>query len=93
MSQISFRQRSTENGLIPYEQAGMSGDPRFRFLVPIYAPGKEPLPPGFTEDDRAAMAQVKKYETFASVAQESCLFKSAMSAVIGACIHRARVRN
>lgn len=53
-------------------------------MAPIFPAGAEPLPPGFTEEDRAAMMQQKKMETFMSSAMESCVTKSAMSGAMGA---------
>ena len=58
-------------------------DPRFRGLVPIYAPGKEPLPPGITEDDRATYMQAMKYQALAGAAMESCAAKATIAAVGG----------
>ncbi|KAG6850848.1 hypothetical protein H0H93_007466 [Arthromyces matolae] len=51
--------------------------------VPIYAPGKEPLPPGLTEDDRAAIEQQKKWEGLAASAMESCPGKTVLAAGAG----------
>lgn len=53
-------------------------------LAPVFPAGKEPLPPGMTEDDRANMLQVKKYQNYMSVGMESCLGKTAMAGVFGA---------
>lgn len=51
--------------------------------VPIWAPGKEPLPPGFTEEDRAAMMQQQKYANYAAMAMESCAVKTVMAGTMG----------
>lgn len=51
--------------------------------VPIWAPGKEPLPPGFTEEDRAQMEQTKKWEKFAGMAMESCATKTVLAGGAG----------
>ncbi|KAB5592772.1 Import inner membrane translocase subunit tim22 [Ceratobasidium theobromae] len=51
--------------------------------VPIYQPGKEPLPPGLTEDDRPQLMQQRKMENWMRMASESCAFKSALSGGIG----------
>ncbi|KAF7973047.1 hypothetical protein HWV62_16336 [Athelia sp. TMB] len=49
-------------------------------LPPLFASGKEPLPPGYTEDDRAAMLQAKKTQDFMTMAMESCVAKTVMAA-------------
>ena len=53
-------------------------------LAPLFPAGREPLPPGMTEDDRANMLQIKKYQDFMSGAMESCLGKTTMAGVFGA---------
>jgi import inner membrane translocase subunit TIM22 len=53
------------------------------FQVPIFAPGKEPLPPGLTEEDRAAYAQQQKYQRYMMMGMESCLVKSVMAGGAG----------
>lgn len=53
-------------------------------LAPLFATGKEPLPPGYTEDDRAAMLQAKKTQDFMTMAMESCVAKTAIAGVGGA---------
>ncbi|KZP10672.1 Tim17-domain-containing protein [Athelia psychrophila] len=52
-------------------------------LAPLFATGKEPLPPGYTEDDRAAMLQAKKTQDFMTMAMESCVAKTAIAGVGG----------
>ncbi|KAG8708537.1 Mitochondrial import inner membrane translocase subunit tim22 [Ceratobasidium sp. 394] len=51
--------------------------------VPIFPAGKEPLPPGLTEDDRPALEQQKKMEKFMRMASESCPFKTVLSGGVG----------
>lgn len=51
--------------------------------IPIWAPGKEPLPPGFTEEDRAAYLQQKKYQEYFTMGMESCIVKSVMAGGAG----------
>jgi hypothetical protein len=60
------------------------GFQRYPHQVPIYAPGKEPLPPGFTEEDRAVLQQTKKWEGYMTMAMESCALKTAMAGGAGA---------
>jgi len=60
------------------------GFQRHPHQVPIYAPGKEPLPPGFTEEDRAVLQQTKKWEGYAAMAMESCALKTVMAGGAGA---------
>ncbi|KAF5380352.1 hypothetical protein D9615_004691 [Tricholomella constricta] len=59
------------------------GSPSYPCAVPIYAPGKEPLPPGFTEEDRAAIQQTKKWEGYAAMAMESCAAKTVLAGGAG----------
>lgn len=53
-------------------------------VTPVFPADAEPLPPGWTEDDRAVMAQQRKMENYMSMAMESCVVKSAMSGGLGA---------
>jgi import inner membrane translocase subunit TIM22 len=53
-------------------------------LVPLFAAGKEPLPPGMTEEDRANMMQVKKYQGYMTAGMESCVGKTTMAGAAGA---------
>ena len=53
---------------------------RHKVLAPIFPAGMEPLPLGWTEEDRAAIAQQKKLERFMTMGGESCLFKTVVSA-------------
>ena len=55
----------------------------FPARVPIWAPGKEPLPPGLTEDDRAYYDQTKRWEGYTTMAMESCATKSALAGGFG----------
>lgn len=52
-------------------------------LCPIYLPGKEPLPPGTTDEDRANLAQIQYYSKLTSGFMESCPAKCALSGVAG----------
>jgi hypothetical protein len=52
-------------------------------LAPVFPAGKEPLPPGTTEEDRANMLQIKKYQDYMSTGMESCLGKSTIAGVFG----------
>jgi len=52
--------------------------------APIYAPGKEPLPPGFTEEDRAVIYQNIKFQRYASMVMESCAVKTVAAGTMGA---------
>lgn len=48
-------------------------------LPPLFPAGKEPLPPGFTEEDRAQMMQAKKTQEWMTFAMESCVAKTIMA--------------
>lgn len=51
--------------------------------VPIWAPGKEPLPPGLTEEERPIYEQSKRWESYTSMAMESCAVKSTLAGGVG----------
>lgn len=53
------------------------------FVAPIYLPGTEPLPPGMTEDDRAQLADLNKWNRWASMGMESCPVKCGLSGAAG----------
>ena len=48
-------------------------------VAPIFAKGKEPLPPGWTEEDRANMMEAKKYQDWMQAGMESCVAKTAIA--------------
>ncbi|KAF8317586.1 mitochondrial import inner membrane translocase subunit TIM22 [Clavulina sp. PMI_390] len=52
-------------------------------VAPVFPAGAEPLPPGWSEEDRVALTQQKKMEGYMSTAMESCVVKSAMSGAMG----------
>ncbi|KAF9485982.1 Tim17-domain-containing protein [Pholiota conissans] len=51
--------------------------------VPIWAPHKEPLPPGLTEEDRPYFEQSKRWEGYMSAAMESCPVKTVLAGGFG----------
>lgn len=51
--------------------------------VPIWPPGKEPLPPGLTEDDRPYYEQTKRWEGYTTMAMESCAVKTTLAGGAG----------
>ena len=53
-------------------------------VPPLFPAGKEPLPPGFTEDDRQVMLQNKRMQNFMQTGMESCIAKTVMAAGMGA---------
>lgn len=53
-------------------------------LAPIFLPGQEPLPPGYTEQDRANMREGRRYQDLMQQGMESCVAKSAMAGGMGA---------
>jgi mitochondrial import inner membrane translocase subunit TIM22 len=52
-------------------------------VAPVFPAGKEPLPPGMTEEDRANMLQAKKYQDYMTLGMESCLAKTTIAGVGG----------
>jgi hypothetical protein len=55
--------------------------------VPIYPPGKEPLPPGFTEGDRAILNEQMKYQRWMTLAMESCVAKTILAGGAGELVY------
>lgn len=53
------------------------------WTCPMFLPGKEPLPAGFTEDDRATLTQTQEWTHIMQAAMESCAFKCGMSGIAG----------
>ncbi|KAH9485508.1 Mitochondrial import inner membrane translocase subunit TIM22 [Psilocybe cubensis] len=51
--------------------------------VPIWAPHKEPLPPGFQEEDRPIYEQNKRWEGYMTSAMESCPVKTVLAGGAG----------
>ncbi|KAJ3505973.1 hypothetical protein NLJ89_g7132 [Agrocybe chaxingu] len=51
--------------------------------VPIWAPHKEPLPPGLTEEDRPLWEQNKRMEKYLGAAMESCPVKATLAGGAG----------
>lgn len=58
--------------------------PQEVLTTPLFTPENAPLPPGFTEADRAAILQQKKYERWMNMGAESCAFKTVLSGGGGA---------
>jgi len=56
---------------------------KWPYQAPIWAPGKEPLPPGFTEEDRAVLVQQLKYQNIMSMVMESCAAKTLIAGTVG----------
>lgn len=52
-------------------------------VAPMYAAGKEPLPPGVSEDDRQQLNDMMRWQKFGSEAMESCASKTVISGVLG----------
>ena len=52
-------------------------------VVPFFAAGKEPLPPGYTEEDRTNLMQAQKYQTMMQYGMESCVAKTAIAGIGG----------
>lgn len=63
--------------------------PTYPGQVPIYAAGKEPLPAGFTEEDRAQLQQMKRWEGYTAMAMESCVTKTFLAGGAGGFLYLA----
>lgn len=67
-------------------------------VAPVFPAGKEPLPPGWTEEDRTNMMQAKKYQNWMQMGMESCVAKTViagaggMSTTVISCAHKLEVR-
>ena len=57
-------------------------------VAPLFPAGREPLPLGLTEEDRAQLLQGQKYQTWMSSGAESCAAKTAIAGIGGECMHR-----
>lgn len=53
--------------------------PPVPWLAPVFAPGKEPLPPGWTEEDRKQIMEQKKYQDWMTMGMESCVAKTVIA--------------
>lgn len=56
---------------------------RFPGQMPIPYAGREPLPPGISEDERPQYEQMKKWEGYTRMAQESCITKTVLAGGMG----------
>ncbi|KAI0819772.1 mitochondrial import inner membrane translocase subunit TIM22 [Trametes gibbosa] len=45
-------------------------------VAPVFPAGKEPLPPGISDEERDAFLQAKKYQDYMTVGMESCVAKT-----------------
>ena len=52
-------------------------------VAPVFPAGKEPLPPGITEEERDNYMQARKYQNWMTMGMESCVVKSAIAGVGG----------
>lgn len=88
MPAINIQFSTSLHPLRPYTPTGMNspgqGLPTFPGQVPIWAPGREPLPPGFSEEDREQLAQMKKWEGYMAMGGESCITKTVLAGTLGA---------
>ncbi|KAI0343691.1 mitochondrial import inner membrane translocase subunit TIM22 [Trametopsis cervina] len=63
----------------------MSNNP-LPLVAPLFPVGKEPLPPGWTEEDRDNAMQAKKFQNLMQMGMESCVAKTAIAGVGGLAI-------
>ncbi|CDO78026.1 hypothetical protein BN946_scf184907.g16 [Trametes cinnabarina] len=52
-------------------------------VAPVFPAGREPLPPGVTEEEREAYQQAKKYQDMMSAGMESCVTKTVIAGAGG----------
>lgn len=55
----------------------------FPLVAPLYPAGREPLPPGMSEEDRKQLMQAKKYQSWMMMGMESCVAKTIMAGAGG----------
>ncbi|KAG1801110.1 mitochondrial import inner membrane translocase subunit TIM22 [Suillus variegatus] len=55
----------------------------FPLVAPMFPAGREPLPPGMTEEDRAQLLEAKKYQGWMAMGMESCAAKTVIAGVGG----------
>ncbi|PCH35559.1 Tim17-domain-containing protein [Wolfiporia cocos MD-104 SS10] len=60
--------------------------PSIPMVAPVYPAGKEPLPPGVSEEERENYLQAKKYQDYMTMGMESCVTKTAIAGVGGLAI-------
>lgn len=53
-------------------------------VAPLFPAGREPLPPGLTEEDREVIKQQKYYQDLITEAPHSCVGKGVISTGAGA---------
>ena len=53
-------------------------------VAPVFPAGKEPLPPGITEEERENYMQARKYQNWMTMGMESCVAKTAIAGGGGA---------
>lgn len=58
----------------------MSANP---LLAPLFPAGKEPLPPGVSEEEREAYLQGQKYQQYMAMGAESCVAKTILAGGMG----------
>ncbi|CCL99247.1 uncharacterized protein FIBRA_01262 [Fibroporia radiculosa] len=55
-------------------------------VAPVFPAGKEPLPPGVSEEERQNFLQAKKYQDYMSMGMESCVAKTVIAGAGGLAI-------
>ncbi|KAH9944583.1 mitochondrial import inner membrane translocase subunit TIM22 [Amylocystis lapponica] len=48
-------------------------------VAPIFPAGREPLPPGFSEEEREQLLQAQKYQGYMTAGMESCVAKTVIA--------------
>lgn len=57
-------------------------------VAPVFPAGKEPLPPGISDEDRDNYLQAKKYQDYMTVGMESCVAKTIIAGGGGVCSYQ-----
>ena len=56
-------------------------------VAPVFPAGKEPLPPGITDEERENYMQAKRYQNWMTMGMESCVAKTVIAGGGGECPH------
>ncbi|KAI0941651.1 hypothetical protein AcW1_003479 [Taiwanofungus camphoratus] len=67
----------------PYSNLAASKMPFPPLVAPVFPAGREPLPPGISEDERQQLMQAKKYQEYMVMGMESCITKTVIAGVGG----------
>ena len=59
-------------------------------VAPVFPAGKEPLPPGITDEERENYLQANRYQNWMTMGMESCVAKTVIAGGGGECAHHCQ---